>query len=152
MTIVSKAAGALSISSCLYDMHKCGVIGSNRSLAKTSANGVISNTIGCSKANRVSYKDATIKNFLMRNNIGLGVKEFGSRITGYLKGFLGAGVRYIPNFALGAVALLAKSKGTSKTADKIANLAAVGLGIVEGYDIIVNSTNFGQRTDYLNYK
>ena len=33
--------------------------------------------------------------------------------------------------------------------DKVANCAAIGLGFVELWDFIKNSTNIAQRTDYL---
>jgi len=155
MTLISKTAGALSLSSCIIDMHKCGVISSKNSAAKTSANVLLSDSIGSQKANRISYKDATIKNFSARNNFGITIKESVAKVTGYLKGFFEAGARYIPNFALAVLALVVSGGKTDNAVArnaKIANAAALGLGIVEGYDILKNSTNFGQRTDYLNYR
>lgn len=143
MTIISKTAGVASAASCLYDIHKTALYNSNKVYAKVSSDTVISNSIGNQKADKISYKDAQRKNWLARNNFTASYKETWARIKGYVQGAIDAGVRYIPNFILSAIALRCKkSKG-------VANAAAVGLGILECFDFIKNSTNINQRTDYL---
>ena len=142
MTIPSKVAGSLSLMSCLYDMHKGGQIQSNVSYAKTASDSYLECAIGASRANRVSYKDSARKNWLLKNNFVGRIKEPISKVTGYVKGFLETGLRYIPNFGLSAVALLAKNK-------RLANIAAVALGGVEAFDFLKNSTSLFQKTDYL---
>ncbi|MBQ7287474.1 MAG: hypothetical protein IJW73_06925 [Candidatus Gastranaerophilales bacterium] len=184
MTLISKAAGGLSLISCFHDIHKTAMINSNNKYAKVSSNATIASSIGNQKANKVSYKDAQRKNWLAQSQFGMQTIELSARVTGYISGFAKASVRYIPNFACAAVAILlaSKSKATKlaekeaerlakeagKTAQEIAqevakvtqnagknirpiiaNTAAVGLGLIELWDFIKNSTNIAQRTDYL---
>ena len=152
MSLVSKAAGGLSLIYCRHDMHK------------TSSDAVISSSIGNQKANKVSYKDAQRKNWLAQSQFGIRAQELTARVTGYISGFAKAGIRYVPNFALATVAILAgkkvkpdkvATKGIRScwqkvySSQKLANVAAVGLGLVEAWDFIKNSTNIAQRTDYL---
>ena len=143
MTLISKTAGALSLASCIYDIHKTALINSKNQYAKTSANTVIENSVGYQKANRVSYKDAQRKNWLAQGNFLAPFKEFGARVGGYISGFAKASIRYIPNFVLAATALCVKKY------PKLANVAAVGLGIVEAWDFVLNSLKLNQRDDYL---
>ena len=163
MTIISKTAGALSLVSCVHDMHKTALIYSNNEYAKTAANALISTSVNNQKANNLSYKDTQRKNWLTQQNYFASLKEGFARVSGYVKGFLKTSVRYIPNFALAIVALAAGrncgtttratgSMGATRTADTIANLAAVGLGIVEAIDFTKNTLGFRQRDDYLNIK
>ncbi len=142
MTTVSKLAGGVSLLSCLTDMHRTGMIYANNEYARASGDSFISCAIGTQKADRVSYKDARRKNWLLKNNFLGGITEFTARIRGYFKGLAESATRYIPNFALSAVAICVKSKVMS-------NLSAVGLAIVEIYDFIRNSSGIFQRTDYL---
>lgn len=143
MTIISKVAGVASLASCLQDIHKTALINSNNSYAKVSADTVISNSIGYQKTDSVSFKDTQRKNWLAKNNFIASWQEGFARIKGYVSGALSASVRYIPNFVLSVIALGCKnSKG-------IANAAAVGLGLLEAFDFVNNSTNINQRTDYL---
>lgn len=143
MTIISKTAGVLSLASCIHDIHKTALISSRNAYAKAASDAVITSSLGNQKADKVSYKDAQRKNWLAQNNFTAPYKEFFARVGGYIMGAAKASVRYIPNFALAAVALCTKKyKG-------IANAAAVGLGLIEGIDFIKNSTNINQRTDYL---
>ena len=142
MTIISKAAGGLSLFSCLRDIHKTALIYSNEEHAKCSSDSFISNAIGTQKANRISYKDAERKNWLLKENFIGRIKEPFARVGGYLKGIGRGIITYLPNFVLSGFALASKNK-------KIANISAIGLGIVEAWDFIKNSTNIFQRTDYL---
>lgn len=143
MTIISKIAGVASVASCLHDVHKTALIYSNNSYAKVSADNMISNSIGNQKADRISFKDAQRKNWLAKNNFVASWNEGFAKIKGYVSGVMDAGVRYIPNFILSAIAI---GCGKSK---KIANIAAAALGLFEVFDFINNSTNANQRTDYL---
>lgn len=142
MTIISKATGGLSLISCIRDIHKTAVIYSNNQYAKTSSDSFLSCAIGAQKANRISAKDASRKNWLLKHNFLGAIKEPFAKVGGYLKG-VGMGIlRYLPNFALGGVAILSKNK-------KLANISALGLGIMEAWDFLKNSTSIFQRTDYL---
>lgn len=160
MTMLSKTAGALSLVSCIHDIHKSALIYSNNEYAKTAANTLVSTSVNNQKADNISYKDAQRKNWLTQNNFFASYKEGFARIKGYIKGALKTSARYIPNFALIAVALLAgkncklvsKAKDPLKTAAIIANIATVGLGIVEGADFIKNTLGANQRDDYLKVK
>ncbi len=142
MTIISKVAGGLSLFSCLRDIHKTGVIYSNREYQKSAGDSYISCSVGTQKANRVSYRDAERKNWLLRNNFFAGASETWGRVKGYFKGVVDAASRYIPNIALSAIALSAKR-------NIIANMSAVGLAVVEIYDFIKNSSGIFDRSDYL---
>ena len=143
MTLISKTAGVLSLASCIHDIHKTALINSRNAYAKAASNAVITTSLGNQKADKVSYKDAQRKNWLAQSNFSASYKEFFARVGGYIVGVAKASVRYIPNFALAAIALCTKKyKG-------IANAAAVGLGIIEGLDFVKNATNINQRTDYL---
>ena len=144
MTIISKTAGALSLVSCLTDMHKTALIKSNNEYAKASSDAFISNSIGTQKTNKLSYKDTERKNWLARNNFKNGPAELLGRVKGYASGFIQSGVRYLPNIGLSAVALLTSSKHKN-----IANLSALLLACLEVFDFVKNSTNIFQRTDYL---
>ncbi len=142
MTVISKIAGGLSLFSCIRDMHKTGVIYSNNEYAKASGDTFISCAIGTQKADKISYKDAQRKNWLLRNNFMGGINEGMAKVGGYFKGVADSATRYIPNFILSAIALCAKGGLWS-------NIATVGLAIVELYDFVRNSTSIFQRTDYL---
>jgi len=143
MTWISKPAGALSLISCFHDIHKTAMVSSNNAYAQASSDAMISNSIGNQKADKLSFKDTQRKNWLAKNNFFASFKEGFARVSGYVKGAFSASVRYIPNFILSAIAIgCKKSKG-------VANAAAVGLGVIEVFDFIKNSTNINQRTDYL---
>ena len=163
MTLISKTAGTLSLISCVHDIHKTALIYSNNEYAKTAANTLVSTSVNNQKADNISYKDAQRKNWLTQQNYFASIKEGFARIKGYVKGVFKTSLRYIPNFALAAVAILAgkNCKAVQKAADAakatkiaeaIANIAAVGLGIVEGADFIQNTLGANQRDDYLNTK
>ena len=147
MTLISKAAGGLSLASCVHDIHKTALIYSKNEYAKASANSVISNSVSNQKANSISYKDTQRKNWLAKNNFFASIKEGFASVVGYVKGIGKASVRYIPNFILASLALF-----MGKKHDKIANIATVGLGIVEAIDFLKNSVGIGQRDDYLNIR
>ena len=164
MTLISKTAGGLSLISCIHDIHKTAMINSNNKYAKVSSEATIATSIGNQKINKVSYKDAQRKNWLAQSQFGLQAREISARVTGYISGAVKAGARYIPNFALATVAILSGKKikdadkataGLKKcwqniiSSQKLANGAAIGLGIIEAWDFIKNSTNIAQRTDYL---
>ena len=142
MTIISKTAGSLSLFSCLYDMHKTAVLNSNNEYAKASADTFIETSVASQKADRVSYKDAERKNWLLKNNFMGGVNEVWGRISGYCKGFFTSGVRYLPNFAFSLGAILSKNKA-------IASISTIGLAMVEAWDFIKNSSGIFERSDYL---
>ena len=142
MTIISKLAGGLSLYSCLTDMHKTAVLTANNEYTKASADTFIETSIGSQKAEKVSYKDAKRKNWLLKNNFMGGINETWGRVKGYCKGFFTAGVRYVPNFMLAIGAILSKNK-------VIASLSAIGLAVVEAWDFIKNSSGIFERTDYL---
>ena len=163
MTLISKAAGSLGLISCVHDIHKTALIYSNNEYAKTAANTLISTSVNNQKADRISYKDSQRKNWLTQNNYFASIKEGLARAKGYIKGVLRTSLRYIPNFALIAIALLAGKNCKSvrnaadvtkaaKTAEVIANVATIGLGIVEGIDFAKNTLGANQRDDYLNLK
>ena len=147
MTILSKTAGAVSLVSCLHDIHKTAMIGANNGYAKASGDAMVSNSVGNQKINHLSYKDAQRKNWIAKKDFMVGTREIYGRVKGYIKGALSASVRYIPNFILSAIAICCK--GNTPEGKRVGNIAALGLGIVEGIDFIRNSTNIGQRTDYL---
>ena len=144
MTLISKSAGALGLSTCIIDMHNTGLIASERKRAKAGVNSFLSNEINSMKTDTCSFKDAQIKNWTAKHNLMQPVKEFFASVTGYIGGFFTAGIRYIPNIALAAIALCCnKSKG-------IANAAAAALGILVGVNIVKNVTGIGEKNDYLN--
>ncbi len=142
MTIISKATAGLSIGSCIYDMHKCGVVGANRNYAKASADTFISNELNAMRTDDLSFKDSQIKNWFVRNNPFQPVSETVGRIKGYVNGFVTAGMKYIPNLIVGSVAMFSKHKG-------LANVAAGVLAVMEGWNFIKNTTGVKQRNDYL---
>ncbi len=142
MTIISKAAAGLSVGSCIYDMHKSGVVSANRNYAKASADTFISNELNAMRTDDLSYKNSQIKNWCARNNPFQSVNETLGRVTGYLNGFFAAGVKYIPNLIAGSVAMFSKHKG-------LANIAAGALAVMEGWNFIKNTTGVKQRNDYL---
>ncbi len=144
MTFVSKTAGALSIISSIHDMHKTALIYSNKEYSKVQSETKIADLVGYQKANRLSYKDAQRKNWLSKSDVLLSTKEVYARIKGYVKGFFASGYSYIPKFILAFAAMV-----PSKEHKIFANVATVGLGIVELIDFIKNSTNLFQRKDYL---
>ena len=143
MTIISKTAGAIGLASCLHDIHKTALISSNNAYAKCASDNMISTSIGNQKADKVSYRDTQRKNWLARSNFLASPKETCARIGGYVSGAFKASVRYIPNFILSAIAI------GCKKSKSVANVAAVGLGVVEVLDFVKNATNINQRTDYL---
>lgn len=160
MTVISKTAGVVSLMSCFHDIHKTALISSRNAYAKAASDAVITSSLGNQKAEKVSYKDAQRKNWLAQNNFTAPYKEFFARVGGYIVGAAKASVRYIPNFALAAVALLAGKNckivqnasdvaKATKNVERIANAAAVGLGVIELFDFVKNATNINQRTDYL---
>lgn len=143
MTFISKTAGCLSLASCVHDIHKTALIYSKNKYVKTSANTTIENSINMQKANNLSYKDAQRKNWLNQSNFLAPFKEAFAKVTGYIEGVLKTSIRYIPNFVLASIALFAKNNKT------LANIAALGLGAVEGIDFALNSLGAGQKNDYL---
>ena len=176
MTLISKTAGTLSLISCVHDIHKTALIYSRNEYAKTAANALVSTSVNNQKADNISYKDAQRKNWLTQQNYFASIKEGFARVKGYIKGALKTSLRYLPNFALAAVALLAgkncksvkkalevanttktaeaiaKAAKATKAAETIANVAAVGLGIIEGVDFVKNTLGVNQRDDYLDIK
>lgn len=147
MTIISKAAGGLSLISSIHDIHKTALIYSRNKYAQTSSDGVISDSVKFQKADKVSYKDTQRKNWLSQNNFGLSFKEFWAKTSGYVEGFVRTSARYIPNFIFSALAIC-----MNKNHKKIANLSAIVLGGIEAWDFARNSLGVGQRDDYLKEK
>lgn len=143
MTFISKTAGCLSLVSCVHDIHKSALIYSKNKYVKASANATIENSLNMQKANHLSYKDTRRKNWLNQSNFFAPIRELFAKVSGYVEGALKTSVRYIPNFVLASVALFAKNN------KKLANIAALGLGAVEGVDFAVNSLGVGQKNDYL---
>ncbi len=143
MTLISKSAAGLSIASCITDIHKSAKIASHNEYVKTSANSTIRRSISAQKANRVSYKDAQRKNWLAQNAFGQGIEEGFAKVKGYIKGFGVGVIRCLPNFILSAVAMFTTKHKT------VANISAIGLALLEGWDFIKNSTGLFQKTDYL---
>lgn len=147
MTLISKATGALSILSCVNDIHKTALIYSKNEQAKASANVVISASVNSQKTDHISYKDSQRKNWLSQKNFFASIKEGFASVAGYIKGAAKTSVRYIPNFVLAGLAIF-----LNKNHNKAANISALGLGLLEGYDFVKNSMGVGQRDDYLNVK
>lgn len=144
MTLISKTTGILSAASSLYDIHKTALIYSKNKYAKVSANSTIENSVGYQKANQISYKDTQRKKWLAQGNFTTPFKEAWAKVSGYVSGAAKTSVRYIPNFLLASIAIF-----TNKNHPKLANIAAVGLGIVEAIDFCMNSLKTNQRDDYL---
>lgn len=141
MTILSKTAASLSLFSSIRDIHKTAVMNSNNAYAKASSDTFIETSVAAQKANRISAKDAARKNWILKNNFFGGINEVLGRIGGYITGALSASVSYIPNFILGGIAMFSK--------EKLATFATIGLGIVELFDFIKNSSGLFERSDYL---
>ena len=144
MTLVSKIAGTLGISTCIYDMHKSGMIEARRNSAKAGVNSFLSNELNTMRMDECSFKNAQIKNWKAKNNILQVPAEVFSAITGYIKGFFTAGIKYIPNFIAGAVAIGCKNN------EKAANIAAGLLAVMEGWNFFKNTSGIKQKNDYLN--
>ena len=144
MTFISKTAGVASLISCVHDIHKTALIESNKNAAKANANSVICNSLKYQKADNLSYKDAQRKNWLNHGNFFAPITEACARIGGYIKGAAKTSIRYIPNFICASIAILANQN--HKTT---ANIAAIGLGIIEGFDFLKNALSAWQRNDYL---
>ena len=150
MTLISKATGALSLVSCVHDIHKSALIYSKNKYARVSSDSTIENSIRYQKANNLSYKDTQRKNWLDQGNFLTPIKEGFAKVTGYIEGAFKTSLRYIPNFVLATIALIAgKTKDGAKDHSKLANLAALGLGIIEAIDFVVNGLGVNQRDDYL---
>ena len=143
MTLISKTTAIASLVSCVRDIHNVGKIYSNNNRAKSSSDTFLSGVIASTKANNISLKDTERKNWFMMNNPFVSISETIGSITGYFKGVAAASARYIPNFMLAIPALFCKRF------PKVANLAALGLGIVEAADFIRNTFGIGERSDYL---
>lgn len=144
MTLISKIAGTLGISTCVYDMHKSGMIEARRNSAKAGVNSFLSNEINTMKTDECSFKNTQIKNWKARNNIFQPIHEVFAGITGYIKGFLTAGIKYIPNFIAATVAIACKNN------KKAANIAAGVLAVMEGWNFFKNTSGINQKNDYLN--
>lgn len=142
MTIISKAAGAAGLASCISDIHKTAVLYSNNKYAKSSSDAFLSNALGTQKADRVSVRDAERKNWLLNNNCLVGIKGTLGRIGGYFHGLAQGIYNHLPSVVLSLGSICAKNK-------TIASLSAIGLAGVELFDFIKNSTGIFQRTDYL---
>lgn len=149
MTLISKTAGALSVMSCVHDIHKTALIYSNNEYAKTAANTMISSSIDNQKSDHISYKDAQRKNWLTQQCYFASIKEGFARVKGYIKGVFKTSLRYIPNF-IAATLALALSGNAAR--DRWANISAVALGVIEGVDFVKNTLAVNQRDDYLNVK
>ncbi len=145
MSAISKVISVLSISSAIVDIHKTALIYSKKERSKASANCVLENSIAYQKSDTFSYKDASRKNWLRDMNFLAGIKEIFGSIKGYFKGIAKTSPRYLPNFILGTIGLVSKSKS-------LATVSAVGLAGLEVYDFIVHSTKLTQKTDYLKVK
>lgn len=143
MTLISKTTAIASLVSCVRDIHNVGKIYSNNNRAKSSSDTFLSGVIASTKANNISLKDTERKNWFMMNNPFVSIAETIGSIAGYLKGIGIGALRYIPNIILAIPALLVKKH------PKVANLAALGLGIVEAADFIRNTFGIGERSDYL---
>ena len=145
MTVVSKIAGSAGLLSSINDIHKTAMIYAKREYGLNQGDVIVQNSIGAQKANRLSYRDASRKNWLEQNNFFAGVKERFAAAKGYCKG-LGRGIiGHLPEITLSSLALAIKNKTA-------ANITAIGLGILTVYDFIVNSTRIFEKTDYLKRK
>ena len=140
MTVISKATAGLSLFSCIRDMHKNAVIYSKNEAAKNASDTFLASTVA---SDNLSAKDSERKKWFFLNNEAIvGFKEKLGYVSGYLKGLKNTITRYIPNFIVGIYALLAKNSTR-------ANIAALGLAIIEGIDFVKNSTNIFEKKDYL---
>ncbi len=148
MTLLPKITGALSLSSCIIDMHKTAVIYSARAKNKASADSVIMNSIACQKSKYISSKDAQIKNWLSRNNLFIGIEEAIGSIKGYFHGLMTAGARYLPQLVVSALTL-ATSFGKSDIAKKASYIGAIGIAVAHGFDFIHNTLNVGEKNNQL---
>ena len=144
MTATSKTVGALSLISCLNDIHKTSLIYSQRAYQKASADTFISTSIGCQKTNTLSYKDSKRKNWLLSHNFLAAPCETIASIKGYLYGLKDGIVRYLPNLILAGLSII-----PNKNHKILANASAAALGVIEVVDFITNATNASQRTNYL---
>lgn len=142
MTIVSKAAGAAGLISCISDIHKTAVLYSNNKYAKATSDAYISCALGTQKANHISVRDAERKNWLLEKGFFVGIKGTMGRIGGYFHGLANGVVNYLPNIALSLGSICAKNK-------TVASLSAIGLAGVELYKFIKDATGIFERTDYL---
>lgn len=147
MTMISKAAGGLSLVGSIKDIHKIAMIYSKNELAKASSDAFISTSIASQKTNTLSPRDTARKNWSLKNVFMFGVVESWASVKGYLKGALDGICRYAPNIILSALAI-----GIGKKHPKLANASAIALGVLEGYDLLVATTNIDQRNDYLKIK
>lgn len=147
MTLISKTAGALSLISCVHDIHKTALINSKNEYAKTAANRLVSSSVNNQKADNVSYKDTQRKNWLTQHDYFASFAEGYARIKGYVVGAFKTSVRYIPNFVCAAFAI-----ALNNSHNRAANIAAVGLGVIEGVDFVKNTLGANQRDDYLEIK
>lgn len=142
MTLISKGTGICSLASCIKDIHSTALIYSKNDYAKAMSDTFISCDINAQRANRLSYKDAQRKNWLLKKNFLGPINETFARIKGYLKGVGNGIIRYLPNVLCSVIAICS----TNKT---LANISAVLLGGIEIYDFFKNSTSLGQRNNYL---
>ena len=142
MTIISKAAGGLSLVSCIRDIHKTAMSYSTGYAADMQSDSFIQTAIGASKQNGMSARDAQRKNWVLKNNFLATPYEIAGSVKGYAKGFFEGSRKYLPNFILSTMAIFVKNK-------RLANISAAALAGIEIIDFFRNSTRFGHRTDYL---
>ena len=143
MTVLSKIAGGAGLVSSLYDIHKTALVISHQEHDRLEGDLVVAKSIGTQKADRLSDRDTRRKNWINENNFFAGTKEAIASVKGYVKGAITGIIQHIPELVLSSIALF-----TSKL-PKVANISAIGLGVVTIVDFIINSTNLFQKTDYL---
>jgi len=142
MTLISKAAAGASLISCIRDIHYTAKVYSKNEKVKAGSNTFLSGAISASRTDMISLKDSERKDWFMINNPFVSFSETMGAIKGYIKGAGVGTVRYIPNLILAVPALFIKKH------PKIANIAALGLGILEGVDFIKNTFALNTKTDY----
>ena len=142
MTIISKAAGGLSLISCIKDIHSTAKLYAKGQAGESQSDTFIATAIGASKQHGLSVRDAQRKNWILKKDFLSGPSEVLGYVKGYAKGVKETALRYVPSFVLSTLSIFAKNK-------KLANISALALGTFEVIDFIKNSTRFGHRTDYL---
>ena len=106
MTIPSKAVGAVSLFSCVRDIHKTSMIRAKQLRQKEMSDAYIATSVGCQKTNRMSYRDTERKNWFAQNNFFLGATEVLASVKGYLKGVKEGITEYAPNIVLAALSII----------------------------------------------
>lgn len=139
--IASKAIAVMATGATLYEANYQGVRKANIKRQSEYADDFIANQIGASKANYPSATHSALKSWLVDFKFPYKFSEFTDTITGYVEGALKGLVRNFSTLGFSALAFFGKGK-----AQKI---GLIGTGLSVAWDILKNTTNVFERTDYL---